>query len=101
MLVTFSCETHENVTMFGNVAIRLLKIMGHSGTVPSAFSSEEVPEALARLEHAIEEERQKTGTNREAFDNAGELEVSLVHRALPLIALLKDAAKGKSYVMWK
>jgi hypothetical protein len=35
MLVTFSTKNHADVLMFGDIAIGLLKMMGHSGTVPS------------------------------------------------------------------
>jgi hypothetical protein len=34
MLVTFSCPAYASITMFGDVAVRLLKLMGHSGTGP-------------------------------------------------------------------
>ena len=34
MLVTFSCPAYANIMMFGDVAVRLLELMGHSGTVP-------------------------------------------------------------------
>ena len=45
MLVTFSCPAYADITMFGDVAIRLLKMMGHSGTVPSALLAADVPAA--------------------------------------------------------
>ena len=54
MLVTFTCPAYADITMFGDVAIRLLKMMGHSGTVPGALLAEDVPAALQRLEAAIE-----------------------------------------------
>ena len=37
MLVTFSCPAYADITMFGDVAVRLLQLMGHSGTVPGAL----------------------------------------------------------------
>ena len=100
MLVTFTCNAHENITMFGNIALRLLKMMGQSGTVPSALLAENVPEALERLTAAIEQEKQKPQSTRQSDDDE-EQEVSLVHRALPLIDLLKDAATHKCSVLWK
>lgn len=100
MLVTFTCNAHENITMFGNVALRLLKMMGQSGTIPSAIVAENVPEALERLTAAIEQEKQKPQPTRHSDDDE-EQEVSLVHRALPLIDLLKDAATHKCSVLWK
>ena len=50
MLVTFSCPVYANITMFGDVAVRLLKLMGHSGTTPGALLADDVPAALERLD---------------------------------------------------
>ena len=102
MLVTFSCKAHENITMFGDVAKRLLKMMGHSGTVPSALSAEEVPVALTRLKQAIEyENNQENKAQSEEEMGEDDSEVSLAHRAFPLIKLLEDAKEAKCNVMWR
>jgi hypothetical protein len=101
MLVTFTCPAYADITLFGDVALRLLKMMGHSGTVPSALLADEVPAALAHLEAAIEAEKQSAqATKVVAEDDDDEPAVSLTHRALPLIELLKAAAKDKCNVMW-
>ena len=98
MLVTFSCKEHENVILFGSIAKRLLHLMGHSGTVPGAVLADDVSAALALLQKAIAIEKQKPA---QSLDNDDEPEVSLVHRALPLIELLQDAVKQKVNVMWE
>lgn len=54
MRVTFSRSAFADITLFGDVALRLLKMMGHSGTIPSPLLADDVPAALARLEAAIE-----------------------------------------------
>jgi len=46
MLVTFRTSAYANITMFGDIAVTLLKMMGHSGTVPSAIRADDVPAAL-------------------------------------------------------
>ena len=97
MLITFTCDAYENITMFGDVALRVIKMMGHSGTVPSAVLAEDVPTALAHLKQAIE---RVPGTSTGDVDDS-EQEVSLAHRALPLIQLLQAAVKQKCDVMWK
>jgi len=99
MLVTFSCPAYADITMFGDVAVRMLKLMGHSGTVPGALLAEDVPAALARLRSAIEAEQALPGT-AQTGDEDGEPAVSLSHRALPLIKLLEAAAQAKCNVMW-
>ena len=58
MLVTFSCPAYASITMFGDVAIRLLELMGHSGTVPGALLADDVQAALKRLEAAVEADKQ-------------------------------------------
>ncbi len=98
MLVTFSCDAYENITLFGDVAKHLLTLMGHSGAVPGALLAQDVPEALAGLKKAIAS--QKSQPSSQALDKHDEPEVSLVHRALPLIALLESAVSAKCNVMW-
>lgn len=98
MLVTFTTEAYADITMFEDVALAMLKMMGHSGTVPSAISAEDVPAALDRLKAAVD-----TGkiTQQVEDEDTDEPAVSLAHRALPLIDLLTAAAKAGCYVMWK
>lgn len=96
MLVTFSCKAHADITMFGNVAVQLLKLMGHSGTVPSALSAEDVPGALERLQTAIESSKGAGGED----DDPDSDKVSLAVRAVPLIDLLKHAAQAECPVIW-
>jgi len=98
MLVTFKTEFHANIIMFGDVAQTLLKMMGHSGTVPSAIEAEDVPAALERLQTAV-------GMNKSAESSGdkddAEPKVGIAKRALPLIELLTAAVAAKTYVMWE
>jgi hypothetical protein len=104
MLVTFETKAHANITMFGEVAVALLKLMGHSGAVPSALLAEDVPAALARLRGAVSENADvpldPSTTGKGDKDSGDERHVSLGHRALPLIELLEAAAAAKENVMW-
>lgn len=100
MLVTFSCPAYADITMFGEVAVRLLNLMGHSGTVPSALLAENVQAALERLEAAVEADKQLSQPKESAEGEDDEPAVTLSHRALPLIELLKAAAKAECNVMW-
>ena len=100
MLVTFSCPAYANITMFGDVAIRLLKLMGHSGTVPSALLAQDVPAALQRLEAGIAAEQPSEPDATAQDEEDEEPPVSLSHRALPLIGLLRAAAEAECNVMW-
>lgn len=104
MLVTFTTEAHADITMFGDVALTLLKLMGHSGTVPGALMAEDVPAALERLRTAVAASPEmpldpQDGTA--AADDDDQPHVSLAHRAMPLIELLRDAAAAGKNVMWR
>lgn len=117
MLVTFSSTATESITMFGDVAVTLIKMMGNSGRVPSALGADEVNPALHRLEAAIEQLRVQLHTQpaappamnedwgsddqRDQDEKDREPPVDLATRAVPLIALLKRAAGAHAPVMWK
>jgi hypothetical protein len=100
VLVTFYTKAFSNITMFGEVAIELLKMMGHSGTVPSAIEPEDIPEALRRLNSAVARDEEATVDKEEEHDESEEDRVSLRNRALPLIELLEAAEKDNVPVMW-
>ena len=97
MLVTFTTDAYANITMFGDIALAMLKMMGHSGTVPGAIKAEDVPQALSRLKAGIESNKDSPHIENK---NSEQPEVSMAHRGLPLINLLSAAAKAKSHVMW-
>lgn len=96
MLVTFTTDTYANITMFGDNALDMLKMMGHSATVPGAIRAEDVPEALSRLKAATESGKLPAPEDM----NADEPVVRMIHRVPPLIDLLSAAARAKSHVMW-
>ena len=100
MLVTFSCSAYADITMFGDVAVRLLKMMGHSGTVPGAILAEDVQTALEHLQAAIQTEQQLSESEKSEDEDDNEPLVSFSHRALPLIELLEAAVKAKCNVVW-
>ena len=102
MLITFQTKAYANITMFGDVAVTLIKLMGHSGAVPSALLADEVPAALVHLKAAVEAQPDEPldPTNDPADDADEGQHVSLAHRALPLIELLTAAAAAHEDVMW-
>ncbi|KTD40161.1 DUF1840 domain-containing protein [Legionella parisiensis] len=95
MLITFHTDAYENITYFGDIAKRLLSLMGHSGTVPGAIKSEHLPEALERLQTGLRKEKKIVGD-----DEDNEQEISLAKRAVPLISLLQAAIKKEKDVLW-
>ena len=101
MLVTFSTPAHGDVTMFGDVALQLLKMMGRDDTVPSALYAEDVQAALERLQGALDSGQSNPDPDTAAQDEDDAEPVSTSHRALPLIELLEAAARENSAVMWE
>lgn len=97
MIVTFTSRAHADITMLGDVARQLLKIMGHTGTVPSALMPEDLPAALARLEAAVAASK---AAEQSPDPNEDEFKPGLAQRALPIISLLKAAIAANETVMW-
>jgi hypothetical protein len=102
MLVTFTCKAYADITMFGNVAASLLRLMGHSGTVPGALLAHEVPQALERLRTGIAAhgDTPAPASDEDSDREEDEPVVRLSQRALPLIELLEAAVKYECDVMW-
>lgn len=103
MLVTFHSNAGTTISMFGDVAVTLLKMMGHSGTVPSALLAGDIPLALARLQQGLavsaEDESNKSARRRAGnTDTASPAGLRL--RAYPLIQLLSAAARQGCDVLW-
>jgi hypothetical protein len=100
MLVTFSCTAYADITLFGDIAVRLLKLMGHSVTIPGALLADDIPAALARLESALQAEQPPPEAEQQDADEDREPVVSLAHRAWPLRELLQAAIKARCDVLW-
>ena len=104
MLVKFHSEAYADITMFGDIAVSLLKQMGLSGDVPGAIRPEDIPQALRRLESALARQAEAAKgkpSEEERDEEEQEPAVSLGHRALPLIELLRASAQADCDVMWE
>lgn len=98
MLVKFRSDAGD-MTMFGDVAVELLKMMGHSGTVPSAILAKDIPAALERLKRAVADAPAPAPRSDDDEREKGPA-VSLRQRAHPLIELLERAAGNGWDVTW-
>jgi len=113
MLVTFRSTATESITMFEDVAVQLLKLMGATGRIPGALGPEDVPEALRQLEHATEQIKAGThvtaarpadnedAKNEDEDDEDREAPVDLATRAVPLLSILKRAAAAQAEIVWE
>ena len=99
MLVKFRSDAGD-ITMFGDVAVTLLKMMGQSGVLPGAIVAKDVPAALERLKRAAAVAPEPVATGKEP---GGEKEppVSLKNRAFPLVELLARCVEKNCDVIWE
>jgi hypothetical protein len=96
MLVKFESEV-GSVTMFGDIAVTLLKMMGHSGTVPSALLAKDIPGALAQLKSGLAMTADTDATPGEEGEGS---RVSLRKRAFPLVELMERAIERGVDITW-
>lgn len=113
MLYTFSSSASADILMFGEPAQRLLGIIGkdtadRQGIVTLA----QLPEAIDRLNRAVEEERaRQTEAERQRREQGEEEEpvrysgmtapVSLAQRAWPLLEMMQTALKEEIPITWR
>lgn len=95
VLIEIQGEHTGSITMFGDAATKLLKMMGQSGNPEGAIRAEDVPQALDLLQSTL----QKLEEPEPDDDDSDQ--VSLLTRATPLINLLQTNADKGGYVMWK
>ena len=97
MLIRFDSKA-GTITMFGEIATKLLRMMGQSGAIPGAILAQDIPPALDRLRQAVSGEREPAADKKAGDD--GEPQVGIKQRAFPLIDLLERAAKQGADVVW-
>jgi hypothetical protein len=104
MLVTFRCSSVPSITMFGEHATTLLKLMGQSGVTPGGLAAADIPAAAKRLRDALGSGRgtdPAPAPSRAAADREEEKAgISLGARALPLLDFLERAAGNGDDVTW-
>lgn len=110
MLVKFSTRFGQLV-MFGDSALALLRLGGHSGAVPGAVLAADLPRFLQALRAGLErhghEPSPPQGTPEPQPGPGQEREpdrdppVNLRLRAAPLLDLVETAARRGSDLMWE
>jgi hypothetical protein len=101
MLITFQTKAYANITMFGDIAKRFIKAMGHSGTVPGAINAEDLPRALEQLRTSVRAEvavDEKSANDKRLNEDVDY--VSIDKRAKPLIELLEAAIEQNQDILW-
>lgn len=101
-MIRFTSPAGASVSMFEKDAKTLIRMMGHSGTIPSAVRAEDLPAALAQLKSALDGEFADTaGTDPTSSTEGEEPHVSASVRAYPLLELMKAAIAKQKNLMWE
>lgn len=99
MLITFKSDAGPSVQMFGQIALAILKRMGHSETVPGAILGEDMEKYLTQLQSSLKLDP-GVPDDADQDDDFIDQPVSLQQRAYPLLELMKKAAIAKKDLMW-
>ena len=107
MLVKFSTRFGQ-LLMHGEPAVALLRLGGHSGTVPSAVLAADLPAFLQRLRGGLELHGDELSPapaprtpDQDEEDEPRERPISLRLRAVPLLDMIGTAVQQESDLMWE
>jgi hypothetical protein len=103
MIITFRSPASGDVIMFGDVAKQMMTLMGKAVTDEGIVTVEQLPDAIARLRAAVEEDKaRRSGAAADEDEGKPGMggPVSLVQRAVPLLELLDWSLRKKKPVTW-
>jgi hypothetical protein len=108
MIVSFTTR-FGHLLMQGEPALALLRLGGHSGTVPSAILEADLPAFLQRLRAGLEAHGDEfspapapaADDDDDDADRQRERPVTLRLRAVPLLELADTAVRQHSDLMWE
>lgn len=103
-LVVFRSKAAGEIFYLAENARRLFDIIGKDPAPRGVITAAQLPEAIAKLVVAVEEERaqQKSAQAQQGEDEAGRAQraVTLGQRAYPLLEMLRAAQKRNVDVTW-
>jgi hypothetical protein len=109
MLIKFSTRFGQLV-MQGEPALALVRLGGHSGTVPSAVLVADLPGFLAKLRAGLESQgdqlsppppAKEPGADEDDAEEPRERPVKLRVRAVPLLDMIETAIRQPSDLLWE
>ncbi|WP_153111194.1 DUF1840 domain-containing protein [Propionivibrio limicola] len=117
MLVKLISSTSGEMIMFGEHAHGLFEQIGKACTARGVFTKEQLPEAIERLQRAVDEEklarhlaeagkrtaREQEDSERDEKERDKEADepVCLSQRAIPLIRLMEWTLKEGGFILWE
>jgi hypothetical protein len=109
MIIKFTTRNGQ-LLMQGEPAVRLVKLGGHSGTVPSAVLAVDLPAFAAKLRSGLEQHGDElspvppaaaTGRAEDEDDEPRERPIKLRLRAVPLLDMVDTAIRQPSDLLWE
>jgi len=109
VIITFQSKASGDVIMFGDVARKMMGVMGkQEASDKGILTVEQLPEAIDRLKQAIAADKAQSATMQDEElpqfeqtpDGSKRPYVSLAQRATPLLELLEWSLKKKVPVVW-
>ena len=108
MIIVFQSQAAGDVIMFGDVAQRMMAIMGKDVADQGIVTVDQLPDAIAHLKAAIAADKaERAGKSEDdlpqkerAEDGSNRPFVNLTQRAVPLVELLELSLKKNKSVVW-
>ena len=108
MIVIFQSQAAGDVIMFGDVAYKMMEVIGKQQGSKGIVTVEQLPDAIDRLKAAVARDKEaRAGLSEddlphteEAPDGSKRAFVSLTQRAVPLIELMEWSLKKQVPVVW-
>lgn len=111
-LVVFRSKAAGEIFMFPETARRIFDIVGKDDAPRGVITAEQVPEALSRLQTAVDDEKAQLKAAADRDDDADRRgsgaadealaarAITLGQRAFPLLEMLRAAQKKRVDVTW-
>ncbi len=109
MIVKFSTR-YGQLLMQGEPAVKLVKLGGHSGTVPSAILAADLPAFAAKLRAGLEQHGDElspappaaeAGRAEDEDNEPRERPIKLRLRAVPLLDMVDTAIRQQADLLWE
>jgi hypothetical protein len=98
MLITFKSSASADVMMFGDVAEKMMEILGKAPSEKGIVTVESLPAAIDKLKAAMNADIQISGQEKQGANDQNS--VSIAQRAQPLVELFEWSLKQKVPVVW-
>ena len=103
MIYEFKCRATGNIIMTAPVGDAMLEAIGREPSAQGVITTEQMPEAIARLQALSAANPPTEPPDRSGGDfdgDRGDIPVSLSQRAFPLIEMLQQAHRAGKDVTW-